>query len=198
MSVFTATRPLRRVGQVPTQTLGGAAWLRPLLYGETEPLQAVFDGMSLESRYARYFQGVSALTPAMTSALTAVDGVDHVAWLASVRGRSAGIARYVTVAAGTAEVAFEVADEFHGLGLGAALLDTITTVAAASGISNLQAFVLGSNHGSRRLLAQVGLRLVSQSDGMLEADGPFHVMERARVDRAEVLRLAFAAPPLAA
>jgi hypothetical protein len=33
---------------------------------------------------------------------------------------------------------------------------------------------------------------------MLEADGPFHVMERARVDRAEVLRLAFAAPPLAA
>jgi hypothetical protein len=78
------------------------------------------------------------------------------------------------------------------------LLDTITTVAAASGISNLQALVLGSNHGSRRLLAQVGLRLVSLSDGMLEADGPFHVMERARVDRAEVLRLAFAAPPLAA
>jgi GNAT superfamily N-acetyltransferase len=198
MSVFTIARPLRRVGQVPTGIKGATAWLRPLGPGETEPLQAVFDGMSLESRYARYLQGMSVLTPAMTRILTAVDGIDHVAWLATVDGRPAGIARYVTVVPGTADVAFEVADEFHGLGLGAALLDAVTTIAAASGIENLQALVLGSNHQSRRLLAKVGLELVRQSDGSLEADGPFHLFERPRVDRAKVLRLAFAAQPLAA
>jgi RimJ/RimL family protein N-acetyltransferase len=163
-----------------------------------EPLQAVFDAMSLESRYARYLQGMSRLTPGMARALAAVDGTGHVAWLASVDDREAGIARYVTVAPGAAEVAFEVADEFHGLGLGAVLLDAVTTIAAASGIRRLQATVLASNRRSRGLLAKVGLVLASQDDGTLEADGPFHLFERPRVDRAEVLRLAFPAQPLAA
>ena len=198
MSVFSFTNPVQRVGQVPVGIRGGPAWLRPLGPDEAEPLQAVFDAMSLESRYARYLQGMSELTPGMTRMLTAVDGTDHVAWLASIGDRPAGIARYLKVDPRTAEIAFEVADEFQGRGLGPALVDTVTTIAASSGVRRLQAMVLGSNRHSRRLLSLVGLELARQDGGVLEADGPFHLLERPRLNRSEVVRLALAAQPVAA
>lgn len=198
MSVFSFTSPLRCAGEVPAEIQGTIAWLRPLGPDETEPLHAVFDGMSAESRYARYLQAVPALTPGMSRALTAVDGSEHVAWLATVDGRPAGIGRYFKVGPWTAEIAFEVADEFQGRGLGAVLLDTITTVAAASGIRELQAFVLASNHRSRLLLSRIGLRLVAQGAGVLEADGSFHLLEQPRVERPMVVHLALADWPLAA
>ncbi len=198
MSVFSFTSPIRCTGEVPAEIQGGVAWLRPLGPDEAEPLQTVFEAMSAESRYARYLQAVPALTPGMAHTLTSVDGSEHVAWLATVDGRAAGIGRYFEVGPWTAEIAFEVADELQGLGLGAVLLDTITTVAAASGIRNLQAFVLGSNHRSRHLLSRIGLRLVPQGAGVLEADGPFHLLEQPRVERPMVVHLALADWPLAA
>ncbi|HEX6149033.1 GNAT family N-acetyltransferase [Nocardioides sp.] len=199
MSVFSFTSPIRRVSQVPAAIQGETAWLRPLGPDEADPLHAVFDAMSPESRYARYLQAVPELTPSMTRTLTAVDGTDHVAWLASIGDRPVGIGRYFKVGPCSAEIAFEVADEFHGLGLGAALLDTVTTVAAVSGIRELQALVLGSNHRSQRLLSLVGLELAPQGGGVLEADGPFHLLEQPRVERPMVVRLALVAPqPVAA
>ncbi len=198
MSVFRFTNTTRRDGQVSVPIKDGTAWLRPLEADEVDPLLAVFDHMSLESRYARYLQGVSKLTPGMIESLTAVDGTDHVAWLVTVDDRPVGIGRYVKVGPSTAEIAFEVADEFHGRGLGTVLVDVLTTIAAKSGIQNLQAMVQRSNHHSRRLLSQVGLELLRQVGGVLECDGPFHLLERPRVDRQQVLRLAFAAQPVAA
>lgn len=198
MSVFSFTSPLRHVSQVPAAISGGTVWLRPLGLDEVEPLRAVFDAMSPDSRYDRYLQVVGSLTAGMTRSLTAVDGVDHVAWLATLDGRPAGIARYLKVGPCTAEIALEVTDEFHGLGVGAVLLDTITTIAAASRIRTLQASLLGSNHRCQRLLSLVGLDLVPQSGGVLEADGLYHLLERPRVERPMVVRLALAARPVAA
>ena len=120
------------------------------------------------------------------------------AWLASVDGRPAGIGRFVTVGPHAAEIAYEVADGFHGLGLGAVLLDTVTTVAAAAGVRRLQATVLESNLASQHLLSQVGLELRPAGDRLLEADGPYHLLDRPRVDRPSVVGLARAARRAAA
>src|SRR5690349_4140823 len=87
---------------------GGVAQLRPLLAGEAAPLLEVFAGMSAASRADRYLVGMSGLPGTMLAALTSVDGSDHVAWLATVDGRPAGVARYLRTAPCTAEVAFEV------------------------------------------------------------------------------------------
>jgi RimJ/RimL family protein N-acetyltransferase len=198
MSVFSIASPSRRIDEVPAEIAGGTTWLRPLQPGEDEPLRAVFAAMSVESRHARYLQGLSTLTPQMTRTLCAVDGIDHVAWVASVGDRAVGIARYIGVGPGSAEIAFEVADDLGGRGLGAVLVDTVTTIAAAAGVRRLLATVLGSNHRSRRLLSQVGLELSWQDGGVLEGDGPFHLLERPRIDRSKVVRLALSDQPLAA
>jgi GNAT superfamily N-acetyltransferase len=167
----------------------GPADLRPLTPGEVDPLLAVFEGLSPASRADRYLVGVPHLTAGMRSSLAAVDGHWHIAWLGSIDGRPAGIARVVRVAPCTAEIAFEVVDEHQGRGLGLALLDAVTTVAAVSGIERLQASVLPSNHRSRLLLTRIGLQL-RPVDGVLEAEGPLRLLDRPRVDRPAVVRLA--------
>jgi len=193
MTTFAFTSPLDTTPYITAPLRDGEARLRPLLAGELAPQRAVFDGLSSASRADRYLTGVDALTAAMWRALTDVDGHHHVAWLATVDGRPAGIGRFVRVGPCTADIAFEVADEYQGRGLGTALLDTVITVAAAKRIRRLQATALGTNRRSQRLLSRIGVTL-RPSGGMLEGDSLFHLLDPARVDRPAVLRLALAAP----
>lgn len=173
-------------GSVTAAIHGGTAVLRPLVCGEVAPLEAVFAGLSPASRLDRYLTPVVRLTPTMVSGLTAVDGTDHVAWLASVDGAPAGISRFVRTAPDTAEVALEVVDAHQGRGLGAALLDTVTTLAAAAGIRRVEATVGPTNHASRRLVAAVGVRL-HPDGGALSGSGPLRLLDPPRVDRNAVL-----------
>lgn len=150
---------------------------------------AVFQGMSPASRADRYLVGMTSLPPGMLNALAAVDGYERTAWLASIRQQPVGIARYVRVAPGLAEVAFEVVDDYQGRGLGTVLLDVVTTVACAHGVRRIRATVLASNTRSQRLLGRVGVRL-SPGDSVLEGEGRLRLLYPPRVDRRAVLALA--------
>ena len=70
---------------------------RSLEPGRGRCLLAVFAGLSARSRELRFLTAMTTLRPSVVRALTAVDGCRHVAWLATVAGRPAGIARYVRV-----------------------------------------------------------------------------------------------------
>jgi L-amino acid N-acyltransferase YncA len=164
---------------------GQVAALRPLRAQETAPLLAVFEGMSDLSRARRYLTGIPQLPPRMLRSLTDVDRRDHVAWVATVDGRPVGLARYVAVDACLVEVAFEVVDRCHGRGLGAVLLDVVTTVACANGFRSVTATVHPSNRASLRLVGKLGLRL-RPSDGLLEGEGPLRLLDPPRVDRSAV------------
>ena len=194
MTVFQFSAPIRDTGISVTANLrDGLAELRPLGPDEDQPLLQVFEAMSPASRASRYLTGLSRLSASMLGSLTAVDGHRHVAWLASVDGRPAGIGRYVRTDPCTAELAFEVVDAHHGRGLGTVLVDVLTTVAAVSGVRRLTASVLPSNAASIRLLEQVGIPLRS-SFGVLEGTGDLRLLDPARIDRPSVVRLALAAP----
>lgn len=168
---------------------GGVAALRPLEPGELAPQLAVFEGLSSASRLNRFLVPVTTLGRTMQTALSAVDGHDHVAWLACVDEQPTGIGRYVSASSEVAEIALEVVDEHHGRGLGAVLLDVVTTLAALAGFRRLQASVLASNTASVRLLHRIGLRLTGVGS-ILEGEGPFVAMDPPRVDRAAVVELA--------
>jgi GNAT superfamily N-acetyltransferase len=178
-----------RPGAVRAVLAHGVAELRPLGRGEREPLLAVFAGMSVQSRANRYLVGMAELPASNIAALTDVDGCNHVAWLASVNGSPAGIARFVRTAPDTAEVAFEVVDAHQGRGLGTVLLDLITTVAASRGIRRARASVLPTNTASLRLVERVGITL-AYDDGVLEGEGDVRLLDPAHIDRTAVLALA--------
>ena len=136
----TSHRPAHDV--VTVRLRGGRlVELRPLRHGERDALLAVFDGMSPESRALRYLTGMLRMPSATLDLLTDVDGDRHVAWLASAQGQPVGIARYVRDDAGIAEVAVEVVDDHQGLGIGSALVDAVTTVAAARGVHRVRALL---------------------------------------------------------
>lgn len=194
-SAALTSRPRRRRAPAPLTGVpvrlrdGRSAVLRPLRPGETEPLLEVFDELSPASRLGRYLVGMTRLPSPMVAALADVDGCRHAAWLAEVDGRPAGLARFVRTAPVSAELAFEVADRHHGHGLGTALVDAVTTVAAARGVRRLEATLLPDNHASAHLLRLLGLGLVAVG-GLLEATGPLRLLDPARVDRAAVLAVA--------
>jgi RimJ/RimL family protein N-acetyltransferase len=168
---------------------GGTAALRPLHAGETDPLQAVFDGMSTASRQSRYLAGVNRLSSTTRDMLADIDGHDRVAWLATISGVPAGIGRYTRVAPDTAEVALEVVDAHQGRGLGYVLLDTVTTVARSNDVARVRATVHPANPASLKLLSRLGMRL-RFSDGLMVGEVLLQPLDPARVDRSAVVAMA--------
>jgi len=184
----TSHRPAHDVVTVRLRG-GGLVELRPLRRGERDALLALSDGMSPESRALRYLTGMLRMPSATLDLLTEVDGDRHVAWLASAQGQPVGIARYVRDDAGIAEVAVEVVDDHQGLGIGSALVDAVTTVAAARGVDRVRALLSPDNEASRRLVTRIGIRL-QVVDGLLEGEGRLRLLQPPRIDRQRVLALA--------
>ena len=169
---------------------GGHAVLRPLRGGEISVLETVFEGLSAQSRKQRFLVPMPRLPGAARRVLADVDGHAHVAWVALVDGVPAGICRYVRTAHDTAELAFEVVDAHQGRGIGSALVDAVTAVARAHGITWLEATVEPGNLASEAMLARAGLRLVPH-DGLLAGRGRLGLVPApSRVDRRAVLAVA--------
>ena len=169
---------------------GGSVLLRPLSGGEVSVVETVFDGLSSQSRRRRFLVPMPRLPGGHRRALADVDGERHVAWVALVDGVPVGICRYVRTSPDAAELAFEVVDAHQGRGIGSALVDAVTTVARANGITWLEATVEPGNAASEALLARAGVRLVSV-DGLLEGGGePRPVRWSSPVNPRAVLALA--------
>lgn len=136
--------------------------IRPVRPSDAAGLQAAFERMSPLSRYYRFHSGMRRLPDALLRYLTNVDGVDHVALVATERWGSlppsgVGIARFVRLrdAPDTAEVAIAVADYAQGRGIGRRLLSELGAVARRQGITHFTMAVLAGNRRVRRWLASI-------------------------------------------
>ena len=135
-------------------------------------LAALFARLSPQSRYQRFLSPKRELTPRELTYFTDIDHVNHEA-IAAVDQHDdsiVGVARYVRYAdrAGVAEVAIEVADEFHAMGIGTALTSLTIQHAHANGLTLLTATTLWDNHAARRLLRHHGFRARQSHDGVIE------------------------------
>src|SRR5438045_326285 len=119
--------------------------IRPLRDGDSALVQAVFARLGEESRRRRFGGAKPRLSDSDLALLARVDGDRHVL-VAYVEGdpRPAGIGRLVRDGE-AAEVAFEVADEAQGRGIGTALARTLAADARAAGIVEFHASVAGDN-----------------------------------------------------
>ena len=125
--------------------------IRPLAPLEAGPLQAVFQGLSTKSRQLRYHTPVSVLRPAMLRHLTDVDPGRHVAVVATFGGRPVGIGRWLRdpLRPTEAELAVEVIDRCHGLGIGTALAAEAARLAVHAGVDTLVAHIDSANTAAR-------------------------------------------------
>ncbi len=144
--------------------------VRPIEETDEAELRAGLSILSPQSRYLRFHSERSSLTAEEWRYLTVVDQQRHIAVVAVVDGRIAGVARAIVVDDGAAEVAFVVADEVQRRGVGTLLRDVLVDAAAARGIRTLRANVLAQNAPMRRLLAP--LERIGERDGVIEVRVP--------------------------
>jgi GNAT superfamily N-acetyltransferase len=141
--------------------------IRPLEPPDTGLLDAVFDGLSEQSRYTRFHGPKPRLSSSERAYLTGTDGQDHLALVAlDPSGAPLGIARGVRLRGepAVAEVAAEVVDAWQRHGLGTVLLRRLARRAAGVGIGRLRATVLAQT-GLSRSLRRRGWR-ATERDGL--------------------------------
>lgn len=145
--------------------------VRPMTARDGDALDRVFAGLSPTSRRSRYLAELDQLAPAVRSALLDIDGRHHVAFVAEVgRGHAptpVGIGRYVLDEAGSAEIAYEVVDAWHGRGVGRRLVRALVAAARSAGVERMHASLLDDNVASMGLLRHELVAVRVRRDGGL-------------------------------
>jgi hypothetical protein len=120
----------------------GLLTIRPLRDGDTETVTALFDRLGTESRVRRFNGAKPRLSDAELEQLARVDCRRHTL-VAHVEGDAepAGIAQLVRDPDrwSHAEIAFAVADRYHGRHMGSTLVELLAADARAAGITHLTA-----------------------------------------------------------
>ena len=126
---------------------------------------AVFERLGEESRRLRFNGAKPCLRAPELRRLAAVDAQHHalVAYLEN-DPRPVAIARLVRTGR-SAEIAFEVADEYQQRGIGSALTAELVADARAAGITELTALVAGDNRAALALLGRTLGKLATRLEG---------------------------------
>lgn len=133
--------------------------IRPLHNGDTATVAALFERLGERSRERRFCGAKPRLTELELANLARVDSDRH-ALVGYVDGdpAPAGIARLVR-SGESAEIAFAVADDHQGRGVGSTLARELAADARAAGITQLTATVCGDNPRVVALLRRLGRSL---------------------------------------
>lgn len=157
----------RHPSRIVTLADGTTILIRPIRVADSAAVRQWFRGLSADARYQRFHAHVADLSDAHWQYLLNVNGVDHVALLATVHGRIVGVGRLI-IRPGEGEVAFLVDDLYQRRGVGSALRDELIAAAHARGARRLCAHVLPLNVGIRRLLTAPALQLIADRGDLLE------------------------------
>lgn len=147
---------------------GATLTLSPILKTDRDFLEKGFEEMSLESRFARFGQGVGSLTDQELDYLTDVDQRQHVAWGAAIEEEVAGVGRYIVPEGdGCAELAITVLDHMQRRGVGRALFLALVAVARHDDVHELCFEAQADNEAVMTILRDIEISPLV-SDGVLE------------------------------
>jgi len=131
--------------------------VRPVQADDAELLRRLFERLSPESIYRRFFTLFPAPPANVVRHLTALDHSDHEALAVLDAGEIVALASWdrLAHAGAEAEIAVLVEDAWQHRGLGRTLVRMLTGEAARRGITVLKATVLADNHPARNLATSV-------------------------------------------
>ncbi len=175
---------------------GQVAHVRPIKPGDGPLLVDFFERLGPESRYFRFFRVKRTLAPEEVEYFTNVDYRSRMALIVVNEGRMAAVGRYdVTDDEPTvAEIAFAVADDQQGEGLGTELLQLLTSYARSKGVRRFRAYVLPENVQMMRVFRNSGYELHrTLESGVYSVDFPVALTSDARAAAEEREKRAVAA-----
>jgi acetyl coenzyme A synthetase (ADP forming)-like protein len=149
---------------------GSTLRLRPPRAGDLDAVLEFFGALSEQSVYWR-FHGFPALTPATVEPFLDPDWEEHGSLIGALSGdgeaeRIVALASFVRLRdPSSAEVAFAVADELQGRGVGTRLLEQLAESAADAGISEFVAEVMPDNRAMLSVFADAGFAVSRRLEG---------------------------------
>lgn len=149
---------------------GTAVTLRAANASDGPLIQELVRGLSLESRYQRFFYPLRELPAALLHRFTHNAPREAITLLAVVR-RDGGeqpiaMAQYVAdTFPQRCDFAVVVADDWQRFGLGKRLIQTLICLARAAGIQRIEADMLAENDAMTRLMLKLGFRVMAHEDG---------------------------------
>jgi GNAT superfamily N-acetyltransferase len=147
---------------------GSILTLSPILKTDREFFEKGIEELSIESRFARFGQGVGGLSKQELDYLTDVDQRLHVAWGAAIEEEAAGVGRYIVQEDGrSAEMAVTVLDVMQQRGVGTALFEALVAVARSDGIHELSFEAQADNVAVMSLVRGIEVNPLV-SDGVIE------------------------------
>ena len=160
---------LRPCALVPPERLT----VRPIRASDKDALLDLFERMSDRSRRRRFLSTKRSLSARELAYFTEVDHRRHEALVAVAPGGClAGVARYACAPGEDAEadVAFAVADDWQGQGIGTDLARRLVERARHNGIALLRASTLSDNRPAQRLLRGLGFTVYGADSGGVDLE----------------------------
>ena len=152
---------------------GTELMLRPVLPGDSERSNHPSVEFSSETLYRR-FMSTRAPSAALMDYLFQVDYVDHFVWVLTDGSDGPVVAdvRFVRDVndASVAEIAFIVADDYQGRGIGSFLMDALVVAAQLSGIRRFTARLLAENMAMRSILDRFNANWVRDEPGVVTTE----------------------------
>ena len=153
---------------------GSTVRVRVMRAADEPGLLTLLQSLSEESRWLRFYSSASGSALATEARREAtLDQTFGLLALSGAEERVVGHAFYVMVDEHRAEVAFTIANDYQGRGLGTMLLGQLAEVAAANGIQMFEAEVVAANHKMLHVFRASGFPIeVDATAGQLHVTFP--------------------------
>jgi RimJ/RimL family protein N-acetyltransferase len=159
-TVSDAAERMQRFAQTIQLRDGTLVRMRPIRADDAPRLVALYDHLSRDTRYGRFFSVMQRLPPDWARFHADVDYESRLALVVESPDDSdtlIAVARYEPAGEpGTAEVAFVVQDGWQDRGLGTVLFSKLLAAAQLNGIRQFRAWVLADNRRMLDLIARLG------------------------------------------
>jgi GNAT superfamily N-acetyltransferase len=162
---------------------GTPVLIRPISPDDAERERIFIEGLSQESRYFRFLEGMRSPSPELVHKLTHVDQERDAAYVALVGEGTAqqqiGVARYCLDAGGdSCECAVSVADDFQHKGLGTLLMRHLIERARERGIKNMYSIDSAENHSMWAFSRHLGFECHRNPDDPLTVRHSLNLAQR--------------------
>ena len=142
---------------------GRTVGIRPISPSDGDALVRFHEGLTNETTRLRFFVLHPHLQPSEVEYFTHVDHHDREAMVALDGDDIIGVGRFDRLpGTSDAEVAFVVADDWQGNGVGTQLLEQLVHRARAEGVTRFLADTLNENHRMRGVFRDSGLLVKSE------------------------------------